>query len=68
MHKEMFGMLFSKDLTVIILGLVDSRFFSLLSVFQYGLHFSFSIEYFYKTIKLSSQKKCLGTPFSPPAF
>lgn len=48
----MFGMLFSKGLTMIISRLVNLRFFSLWSIFQYDLQFSFSIQSFYKTIKI----------------
>ena len=62
-------MLFSKDLTVIISRLVDLRFFSLLFISQYGLHFSFFHSIFLQNNKgfYLKKRKCLGTPFLPQA-
>lgn len=68
-HKLMFAMLFSKDLTMIISRLVDLRFFSLLFISQYGLHFSFFHSIFLQNNKgfYLKNRKCLGTPFLPQA-
>lgn len=65
MHKLMFAMLFSKDLTVIISRLVQLRFFSILFISQYGLHFSFFHSIFLQNNKgfHLKKQKCLEHPF-----